>query len=328
MASVFIAGAIPDAAVRRLRQAGLTVSMYTGDQLINHATLLKNTATVDYLITPLSTPVDREILDHAQHLKLIANFGVGTSNIDVDYASQLHIPITNTPDVSAVATAESTIGLMVSLAHRIVEGDHLMRTQGFNGWAPLFFLGHELQGKTLGIIGLGQIGQAVAQRMHAFDMPILYTQRHRLPVALEVRYGARYVSLETLLAQSDIVSMHITNNAQTHHFIGADQFKLMKRTALFINAARGQVIDEAALTQALLDGELAGAALDVYEHEPVVEAELKQMKNVILTPHLGNATVEARDAMAAIVANNVLAAVNHQPLQAVVNPAALSNEKA
>lgn len=328
MASVFIAGAIPDAAVRRLRQAGLTVSMYTGDQLINHATLLKNTATVDYLITPLSTPVDREILDHAQHLKLIANFGVGTSNIDVDYASQLHIPITNTPDVSAVATAESTIGLMVSLAHRIVEGDHLMRTQGFNGWAPLFFLGHELQGKTLGIIGLGQIGQAVAQRMHAFDMPILYTQRHRLPVALEVRYGARYVSLETLLAQSDIVSMHITNNAQTHHFIGADQFKLMKRTALFINAARGQVIDEAALTQALLDGELAGAALDVYEHEPVVEAELKQMKNVILTPHLGNATVEARDAMAAIVANNVLAAVNQQPLQAVVNPAALSNEKA
>lgn len=319
MSKVYLAGQIPTAATNRLTAAGLNVVTYSGDQLIDHQTLKQQVADTDYLITPLSTPVDQDILDHAPHLKLIANFGVGTSNIDVNYAKQLGIPVTNTPDVSAVATAESTVGLMVSLAHRIVEGDALMRSTGFNGWAPLFFLGHELQGKTLGIVGLGQIGQEVAKRMHAFDMPILYTQRHRLPVELEVRYGATYVPLTTLLEKSDVVSLHLTNNATTRHYLGAAEFAKMKSSALLINAARGQVIDEAALITALQQHQLAGAALDVYEHEPAVEPALTTMSNVILTPHLGNATVEARDAMANIVATNTLAAMNGQPLQHIVN---------
>ncbi|RRK10198.1 hydroxyacid dehydrogenase [Lactiplantibacillus garii] len=314
MSKVYIAGRIPKAAEATLRQVELDVDVYDGEQLIDPQTLRSHVADADYLITPLSTPVDAATLAHAPKLKLIANFGVGTSNIDVQAALDRGIAVTNTPDVSAVATAESTVGLIVSLAHRIVEGDQLMRTRGFNGWAPLFFLGHELQGKTLGIVGLGQIGREVAKRLHAFDMPIVYYQRHRLPVEQEVQYGARYVSFDELLTQADVVSLHLTNNATTRHMIGAAEFKKMKPSALFINAARGQIVDEAALVNALTAHEIAGAALDVYEHEPAVEPALKRMANVILTPHLGNATVEARNAMAAIVTNNVLAAESGRPL--------------
>ncbi len=221
--------------------------------------------------------------------------------------------------VSSVATAESTTGLIISLAHRIVEGDHLMRTTGFDGWAPLFFLGHNLQAKTLGIIGMGQIGQAVAKRLHAFDMPILYTQHHPLPVSVETQLGATFVSEDDLLAQSDIVSLHLPLTPQTTHLIDQAAFKKMKSTALLINAARGPIVDEQALVTALQTHQIAGAALDVYEHEPQVTPALTTMDNVILTPHLGNATVEARDGMAAIVAENVIAMAKHQPVKYVVN---------
>ena len=319
MSKVFIAGKIPDKAVALMKAANLTVDMYTGDKLISTETLKENIVDSDFLITPLSTQVNRDVLNHASKLKLIANFGAGTNNIDINYAKKLGIPVTNTPIVSTVSTAESTVGLIIGLMHRIAEGDHLMRTTGFNGWAPLFFLGHELQGKTLGIIGLGQIGQAVAKRMHAFDMPILYTQRHRLPISREVELGAKFVSQAELLANSDVVSLHLPLNEHTKHLLGADEFKQMKSSAVLINAARGPIIDESALTEALKQHIIAGAALDVYEHEPKVSEELKQMKNVLLTPHLGNATIEARDAMAVIVAENVIAAANDQPIKYIVN---------
>lgn len=319
MAKVYIAGKIPAQANELLQATDLTIETYDGDKLIDAETLKEHVADADFLITPLSTTVDRDILDHAPKLKLIANFGAGTNNVDTEYAKKLGIPVTNTPKVSTVSTAESTTGLIISLFHRIAEGDHLMRTAGFNGWAPLFFLGHELSGKTLGIIGLGQIGQAVAKRMHAFDMPILYTQRHRLTVSLETELGAKYVSQAELLAQSDVVSIHIPLNAATKHLLGAKEFAQMKSTAYLINAARGPIIDETALAKALDDKVIAGAALDVYEHEPEVSDKLKAMKNVILTPHLGNATVEARNAMATIVAENVIAASKGQPINYIVN---------
>jgi D-3-phosphoglycerate dehydrogenase len=319
MSKVFIAGKIPKKAVALLKAANLTVDMYTDDKLISSETLKESIIDSDFLITPLSTQVNRDILDHAPKLKLIANFGAGTNNIDTNYAKKFGIPVTNTPIVSTVSTAESTVGLIIGLMHRIAEGDHLMRTTGFNGWAPLFFLGHELQGKTLGIIGLGQIGQAVAKRMHAFDMPILYTQRHRLPISREVELGAKFVSQTELLTNSDVVSLHLPLNEHTKHLLGAAEFKQMKSTAVLINAARGPIIDESALTEALKQHIIAGAALDVYEHEPEVSEELKQMKNVLLTPHLGNATIEARDAMAVIVAENVIAAANDQPIKYIVN---------
>lgn len=319
MTKVFIAGALPAKATALLQTDELNLQTFTGPGLIDHATLKAGVSDADYLITPLSTQVDQDILAHAPKLKLIANFGAGTNNIDLQAAVQRGIPVTNTPNVSAVATAESTIGLIISLLHRIVEGDHLMHTTGFNGWAPLFFLGHNLQAKTLGIVGLGQIGQEVAKRLHAFDMPILYSQRHRLPISVETQLGAQFVPLATLLQQADIVSLHLPLTPTTTHLIDTAAFKQMKSSAVLINAARGPIVNEHALVTALQDQEIAGAALDVYEHEPQVQPELKAMTNVILTPHLGNATVEARDGMATIVANNVLAAEHHQPIQYIVN---------
>lgn len=300
MTKVFIAGQLPAQANTLLLQSQLVIDTYTGDNLISHAELIRRVADADFLITPLSTQVDQDVLDHAPHLKLIANFGAGTNNIDIAAAAKRQIPVTNTPNVSAIATAESTVGLIISLAHRIVEGDHLMRTSGFNGWAPLFFLGHNLQGKTLGILGLGQIGQAVAKRLHAFDMPILYSQHHRLPISRETQLGATFVSQDELLQRADIVTLHLPLTTQTTHLIDNAAFSKMKSTAL-------------------QQHQIAGAALDVYEHEPQVTPGLATMNNVILTPHLGNATVEARDGMATIVAENVIAMAQHQPIKYVVN---------
>ncbi|WP_125709131.1 2-hydroxyacid dehydrogenase family protein [Companilactobacillus zhongbaensis] len=319
MSKVFIAGQIPDAASELLQKAGLEIDTFSVEGLIDQATLKKGVAEADFLITPLSTKVDAEIIDAAPKLKLIANFGAGFNNIDVEYAKKKGIPVTNTPFVSATSTAEVTTGLIISLSHLIVEGDQLMRGAGFNGWAPLFFLGHELSGKTLGIIGMGQIGQQVAKRMHAFDMPILYTQRHQLPKAREVELGARFVTKDELVKNSDIITLHIPDTPSTHHYLGAAEFKAMKKSALLINAARGAVIDELGLLKALQDKELAGAALDVYEKEPKVDDGFKQLKNVILTPHIGNATVEARNAMATIVATNCIAADQGEEIKYIVN---------
>lgn len=319
MSKVFIAGEIPNAASELLEKAGLDIETFSGNALISQEALQKGVADADFLITPLSTKVDKDIIDAAPNLKLIANFGAGFNNIDTEYAKAKGIPVTNTPFVSATSTAEVTTGLIISLSHRIVEGDQVMRSTGFNGWAPLFFLGHELSGKTLGIVGMGQIGQQVAKRMHAFDMPILYTQRHQLSKAREVELGAKFVTKDELVKNSDIITLHIPDTPQTHHYLGTDEFKAMKKSALLINAARGAVIDELGLLKALQDKEIAGAALDVYEKEPQVDAGFKQLKNVILTPHIGNATVEARNAMASIVANNCIAADSGNEIKYIVN---------
>lgn len=319
MAKVFIASEIPEHALKLLKQANLDIEVFPGLKLIDHETLKDEVSDVDFLITPLSTKVDQDILDAAPKLQLIANFGVGTSNIDLDAAFQRGIPVTNTPNVSAVSTAEVAAALIIGLSHRVVEGDQLMRTTGFNGWSPLFFLGHELSAKTLGIVGMGQIGQELAKRMHAFDMPIIYTQRHQLPVAKEVELGAKFVSKSELVKNSDVISLHIPDTPATHHYLGTEEFEQMKSSAILINAARGPVIDEQTLLQALLNKEIAGAGLDVYEKEPFVDPKFKELKNVILTPHIGNATVEARNAMAEIVANNVIAKNEQQPVKYIVN---------
>lgn len=306
MASVLVTAAIPESALAILKEAGLEIDVYTGSGLITKEELVKRIVGKDYLITPLSTQVDKDVIDADPNLKIIANYGAGFNNIDAAYARQKGIPVTNTPEVSTISTAEVTTGLMITLAHRMVEGDKLMRTKGFDGWSPLFFLGHELSGKTLGIVGMGQIGQAVAKRMKAFDMNIIYSQRTRLDPKVEAQFDAKFVSLEELIQTSDVLSLHCPLNDATHHMIGAPEFKQMKSSAYLINAARGPVIDEVALLEALKAGELAGAALDVYEAEPNVDDGFKALDNVILTPHVGNATVEARDAMAAIVAKNTV----------------------
>ena len=194
-----------------------------------------------------------------------------------------------------------------------------MHDQGFDGWAPLFFLGHELKDKTLGIIGMGQIGQALAQMMNAFGMKILYHQRHALSTELEKKLQVTYCSQEELIQQADILTLHAPLTAETHHLLTSKTFKQMKDSAFLINAARGPLIDEAALLQALKAGQIAGAALDVYEFEPQVTEGLKELSNVILTPHIGNASVEAREQMAEIVAKNAIAIEKHETIKHIVN---------
>lgn len=319
MATVYLSAKLPSIATKILDQAKLDYEVFDGEGLITKDELLKHVGDCQVLITPLSTQVDRDVIDAAPQLKLIANFGAGFNNIDAKYARSKGIDVTNTPFVSSTATAEVACGLMIALMRRIVEGDHRMRTIGFDGWAPLFFLGHELAGKTLGIVGLGSIGSAVAKRMHAFNMKIIYTQRHQADPATEAACSAEYVSLDELLKRADVVTLHCPLTDETHHMIDADQLKLMKNSAVLINCARGPVISEAAVLDALNKGEIAGAALDVYEAEPEVDDAFKKLDNVILTPHIGNASVEARDAMGEIVANNAVAALQGDLIKYVVN---------
>ncbi|KRM71441.1 NAD(P)-dependent oxidoreductase [Lacticaseibacillus brantae] len=317
MARVFISDKIPAVAADQLQQAGLDVVAYAGDGLIDHDELKRQVASADFLISTLSTTVDADIIESAPHLKLIANFGAGFNNIDIATASAHKIPVTNTPAVSTNSVAEVTMGLMLAASHRIVEGDQLMRTEGFDGWQPLFFLGHELRDKTLGIVGLGNIGQAVAKLADAFGMHVNYTQRHQLTPDQEQALNVHFATLDEIVADSDFISLHIPLTADNKHMFNATTFKRMKRTAWLINAARGPIVDEAALVTALQQGDIAGAALDVYEHEPEVEVGLKPLKNVILTPHIGNATVEARDQMAKIVAGNVIKVLQGEKIVAV-----------
>lgn len=324
MAKVLIAGRIPEQALSILKDAGLDIDVFDDSgALITKDELSKRVADKDFLITPLSTQVDKDVINSAPNLKLIANYGAGFNNIDTDYAKSKDIPVTNTPKVSTTSTAEVTCGLMISLAHRIVEGDKLMREEGFSGWAPLFYLGHQLAGKTLGIIGMGQIGQAVAKRMHAFDMNILYSQRKQLDPTVEAQLGAKFASVDEVIENADVLTLHVPATPATHHMIGAEQFRAMKDSAMLINASRGPVIDEGALYEALLNHDIAGAALDVYEHEPKVDDGFKSLKNVILTPHIGNATVEARDAMAEIVAKNTVAMNKGEKPDYIVNAVTL-----
>lgn len=316
---VYMTAKLPANAKQMMTDAGLIVTEYDGDGLISHAELLQRVSDIDILITPLSTVVDKEVISAAPKLKLIANFGAGFNNIDTQAAAEKNIPVTNTPFVSTTSTAELTTGLIISLSHRIVEGDHVMRTTGFDGWAPLYFLGHELAGKTLGIIGMGQIGYAVATRMKAFGMQIVYSQRHPLAEEQEQQIGAKFLSLPELINQADVISIHSPLTPGTEHMLGSAEFKATKSSAYLVNAARGPIIDEEALLAALQQHEIAGAALDVYEHEPHVADGFKQLPNVILTPHIGNATVEARGKMAQIVADNAIRVATKQEPQYVVN---------
>ena len=308
MAKVYISAALPKSANAALQKAGVDFEAYTGSGLITESDLQTHLAHTEVLITALSTPVTAATLAKAPHLKLIANYGAGFNNI-----------VTNTPKVSTTSTAEVTVALILAVLHRVTEGDRLMRGAGFAGWAPTFFLGHELAGKTVGIIGMGQIGQAVAKRVHAFDAKILYTQRHQLTSATEQTLGATFTDQATLLRESDIVTLHLPLVPATHHLLDAQAMATMKPTAYLINAARGPLIDETALLQQLQAHKLAGAALDVYEAEPHVSSGLKALDNVVLTPHIGNATVEARDAMAKIVTDNTLAILAGKQPEYIVN---------
>ncbi|SUM88405.1 2-hydroxyacid dehydrogenase family protein [Staphylococcus saprophyticus] len=318
MVKVYIAGPIPEVGLNLLKDQGFEVDMYEGTGIIDKETLKQGVKDADALISLLSTSVDKEVIDAANNLKIITNYGAGFNNVDIDYARQQNIDVTNTPKASTNSTAELTFALVLAVARRIPEGDKLCRTTGFDGWAPLFFRGREVSGKTIGIIGLGEIGSAVARRAKAFDMNILYTGPHQ-KVDKEREIGAKYVDLETLLKNADFVTINAAYNPSLHHQIDKAQFEMMKPTSYLINASRGPIVHEKALVQALKNKEIEGAALDVFEFEPEINDELKTLDNVVITPHIGNATFESRDMMSKIVANDTISKLNNDQPKFIVN---------
>ncbi|MBC2224866.1 NAD(P)-dependent oxidoreductase [Listeria seeligeri] len=297
-ASVLVTGKLLPETMEALEK--WQVETIIGEELTEE-NLIKKAAKVDAIICPLSTQITAKVLESAENLKIVANIGAGFDNIDVKKAKELGIAITNTPDVSTEATAELTLGLILAVARRITEGDRLCREtpEEFKGWAPTFFLGTELTGKTLGIIGLGRIGQAVAKRAAAFGMKIIYSGHNPKD------WDAEFVSQEELLKRSDVVTIHAAYNPDLKHLINEETLQMMNPSAFLINAARGPVVEEAALVKALKNEEIAGAALDVFEFEPKIGEELRGLDNVVLTPHIGNATVETRSEMGRMAISNV-----------------------
>ncbi len=308
MKEVFISGRIPKVAYEMLSKE-FKVTMHDEISLLSKNEIMEGIKGKDALLCLLSDKIDKEIIESNPNLKVIANYGAGFDNIDIQTAKNLNIPVTNTPAVSTISTAELTIGLILGIARRMVEGDKIMRAGTFTGWSPLYHLGRELSGKTLGIIGMGNIGKAVAKRARAFDMNIIYNNRNRLSPEVESEYGLSYVSQEELIGQADFISLNLSYSPASKHLINEEVFNKMKPTAYLINASRGPVVDEKALLKVLENKRIGGAALDVFEFEPKIVEGLEKLDNIIMTPHIGNATFEARGAMAEIAANNIIDAL-------------------
>jgi glyoxylate reductase len=262
-------------------------------------------AQAEAVICTLADRIDAALLSSAPHLKIVANYAVGYNNIDLAAAQARGIVVTNTPDVLTAATADLTWALLFAVARRVVEGDRWLRTGTWPGWAPTQMLGHDVSDKTLGIIGMGRIGQAVAQRAQGFRMPVVYASRR--PVTAPAGVAWKRDSLDEVLRRSDFLSLHVPLTETTSHLISSRELSLMKPTAILLNTSRGSVIDEAALVSALQRGTIAGAGLDVYEHEPAIHPELVAMHNVVLLPHLGSATQETRIRMGHVCLDNIAA---------------------
>jgi glyoxylate reductase len=283
------------------------VEAYDQDPPMERPRLLRSVSDKEGLLCTITDRIDQELLEHAPALKVIANFGVGFEHIDVEAATRRGIPVTNTPGVLTDSTADLTLALILATARRVVEGDRRVRAGKFQYWAPLLFLGADVSGKTLGLIGLGRIGQAVAQRAAGFGMKLIYYSRTRLQPAREHELQVSFAPLDTLLREADFVSLHVPLSPQTRHLIGSRELQLMKPTAYLINTARGPVVDEAALVEALRRGEIRGAGLDVYEREPALTPGLADLGNVVLLPHVGSASIETRTRMAQMAVDNLLA---------------------
>ena len=315
---VFITGRIPSLAYEILSKE-FDVTMHDDLRLLSKEEIIAGLKGKDALLCLLSDAIDKDIIEANPQLKVIANYGAGYNNIDIAAAGEANIPVTNTPDVSTDATADLTFGLILAIARRIVEGDKETRAGRFKGWAPLYHLGVDVTGKTLGIIGMGNIGKAIARRAKGFDMKIVYTSRTRLSEQQEKELGFTYMSLEGVLKTADFVSLSLSYSPATHHMIGERELETMKPSAYLINTARGPLDDQKALMKALENKSIAGAALDVYEFEPQITAGLEKLDQVILTPHIGNATVETRDAMAEIAAGNIAAVLRGEAPLTCVN---------
>ena len=306
--ALYVTRVLPEPVMAALRQQYRLISEPT-DQPPTEVEQRRSFAQADAVICTLTDRIDASLLAHTIHLKIIANYAVGYNNIDVAAARERGIVVTNTPDVLTDGTADLTWALLLAVARRVVEGDRWVRTRTWPGWAPTQMLGTDVIGKTLGIIGMGRIGQAVAQRAAGFRMPVMYAS-HR-PCAEPAGTSAwTHRPLQDVLTHSDFVSLHVPLTGGTRHLIGPRELALMKPTSFLINTSRGPVVDEAALVAALEAGTIAGAGLDVYEQEPLVHAGLTRLQNVVLLPHLGSATLDTRVRMGLICLENIAAVLS------------------
>lgn len=311
---------------RALPQAGLDllageydVEVNPHDRAATREELLAGIEGKDALLSLLTDTIDAEIMDAEPRLKVIANYAVGFNNIDVAAATERGILVTNTPGVLTETTADLAFALLMACARRVVEADGFMRAGKYKGWGPMLFLGSDVHGKTLGLVGFGRIGQAMAQRALGFGMRILYNDTKRAPEELEKAYCAKFRDLPDLLRESDFVSLHVPLMESTHHLISRAHLELMKRTAILINTSRGPVVDEKALVKAVQDGVIAGAGLDVFEREPQFEQGLERLANVVMVPHIASASVETRTKMATMAAENACAAIRGEMPPNIVN---------
>lgn len=305
---IVVTGRIPNAGIDLLVAAGHSVDVWTDDAPIPRDELLRRVVGAHAVVSLLTARVDAELLDAAgPQLRAVCNVAVGHDNIDVAACRERGVIATNTPGVLTDATADLAMALVLMTTRRLAEGERLIRSRRPWRWGMFMMLGTGLQGKRLGVVGMGQIGTALARRARAFGMTIAYTNRRPVDPAVAAELGAVQLPLDELLATSDVVSLHCPATPETHHLIGADRLASMRPSAVLVNTARGTVVDEAALVAALERGEIAGAGLDVFEHEPEVHPGLLDRDDVVLLPHLGSATVETRTAMAALAARNALA---------------------
>ncbi len=316
---IFVTRRIPEPGLDVLRRECQDVEVNLDDRSLDHAELAAKTAEADGLLCMLNDPIDAALIRSAANLKGIANYAVGYNNIDVSAATQRGIPVSNTPGVLSDATADLAWALLMSAARRIVEGDSITRRGDFRGWAPMLLLGGDIIGRTLGIAGAGRIGTAMALRSKGFNMNVLYYSRSGNEV-LEMELGACRVEKDELVKESDFISLHVPLTDETRHFISAGEFEMMKRSAYLINTSRGPVVDEEALVDALRAGQIAGAALDVFEEEPKIHPGLLKLRNVVLTPHVGSATVETRTKMAVMAAEDLVSALKGEQPVNCVNP--------
>lgn len=315
---IVVTGRIPESGIERLRAAG-EIWNWTSDDPIPIDVRDAQLAHAEAAVTLLSDRVDDRFLAAAPHLGIVANVAVGYNNIDVEACTARGVRVTNTPGVLTDATADLTMGLLLAVTRRLGEGERLIRSGTPWKWGMFMMLGTGLQGRRLGIVGMGSIGQAVASRARAFGMEIVYHNRSAVDAETERRLGAQLMPLDELFATSDIVSLNCPYTDATHHLVDADALATMRPSAFLLNTARGAIVDEAALADALRNGTIAGAGLDVFEHEPEVNPELLGLDNVVLVPHLGSATVETRAAMADLAARNVAAHFRGDPLPTPVN---------
>jgi glyoxylate reductase len=304
------------------------VTIHENEFGIPREELLEVVAGRDAVITMLTEKVDAEFLTAAgPQLKIVANHAVGFDNVDVAACTAAGVMATNTPDVLTETTADTAFALLMAAARRVGEGERFLRARTPWIWGPLMMLGQDVHHKTIGIVGFGRIGQAVARRARGFGMRVVYSDAVQLPADVEAETGAERLELDDLLAQADFVSIHTNLTPETRHLFDVAAFATMKRTAVVVNTSRGPVVDEAALAEALASGEIFAAGLDVFEHEPDVEARLLELENVVVIPHLGSATVDTRDAMGMLAVENVFAALDGRRPPTLLNPDVLPRDQ-